>query len=137
MDVLDVVTLRRKPADRQLRDAARVIRRIVEHLNLEQASGIFDRAHRLDQAIGDVHLVVQRQLNRDDRHRIERRRRLRLLVAIRHVQVHEVVPVPSINREDDQHKEVRAERQGFSEGHVRVKRRFILLLGSEWRQTNC
>ena len=75
------------------------------------------RADRLDQPVGDVHLVVERQLNRDDRQRVERRARLRLLVPVPHVEIHEVVAVPPVDCENDQDEEVGGERQRFSGRH--------------------
>ena len=59
-------------ADGELGDAARLVGRVVEHLDFEQVARIVDAADRVDQPVGDVHLVVERQLNRDDRQRIER-----------------------------------------------------------------
>jgi hypothetical protein len=35
-----------------------------------------------------------------------------------HVQIHEVIPVPSINREDNQDEEVRGERKSLSKRHL-------------------
>ena len=71
--ILDVHALRGKAPDRQLGDALRLVGRIVQHLDLQTIPRVFDSTHRLDEAIGDVHLVVQRELDRDDRRRIERR----------------------------------------------------------------
>ena len=48
---------------------ARLVGRVVEHLDLEQLARVVDAADRVDQPIGDVHLVVERQLDRDDRQR--------------------------------------------------------------------
>src|SRR5947209_3448993 len=76
VDVLNVVTLRREPSNSELRDLARLVRRIVQHLNLEQTGRVLDRAYGLDQTLRDIHLVVERQLNRDDRRWIEWRRGL-------------------------------------------------------------
>ena len=71
------------------------------------------RADRFDQAVGDVHLVVQRQLNRDDGRRRERRTGTRLLVAVPHVQIHEVIAVPSVDCEDNENEEIRGEGERF------------------------
>ena len=48
---------------------ARLVGRVVEHLDLEQLARVVDAADRVDQPVGDVHLVVERQLDRDDRQR--------------------------------------------------------------------
>ena len=41
----------------------------------------------------------------------------RLFVAVAHVQVHEVVPVPSVDGEHDHDEEICGEREGFSWRH--------------------
>ena len=53
---------------------ARLVGRVVEHLDLEPLARVVDRADGVDQPVDDVHLVVDRQLDRDDRQRVERRR---------------------------------------------------------------
>jgi hypothetical protein len=60
MEVLDVDALGREPAHRAFRDAARLVGGIVEHLDFEEIVRILDPADRVDQPIGDVHLVVER-----------------------------------------------------------------------------
>ena len=118
VEVLDVDALRGEAAHRQLGDAARLVGRVVEHLDLEQLARIVDAADRLDQAVGDVHFVVERQLDRDDRQRVERRAGRRLLVPVPHVEVHEVIAMPAVNGEDDQDEEVGGEGERFSGRHV-------------------
>ena len=44
---------------------ARLVGRVVEHLDFEQLARIVDLADRVDQPVRDVHLVVERQLDRD------------------------------------------------------------------------
>ena len=85
------MTLRREAADGELGHAARFVGRVVEHLDLEKLSRVVDGAHRGDQPIGDVHFVVERQLNRHDGLRIERGAGLRLLIAVTQIQIDEVV----------------------------------------------
>ena len=117
VEVLDVDALGREPPDRSFGDAPCLVSRVVEHLNLEKLRRILDSAHRLDQPVGDVHLVVQRQLNGDDRQRREGRARLRLLIAVPHVEIHEVIAMPAVNCEDNQDEEVSDERKSFSKSH--------------------
>ena len=74
MEVLDVDALRRMPPDGQLRDLAGFVGRVVQNLNFEQLPRVVEAADGLNQPVGDVHLVVDRELNRDDRQRVERRR---------------------------------------------------------------
>ena len=54
-------------ADGALGDAARLVGRIVQHLNLEQLARVVDARDRLDQPVRHVHLVVERQLDGDRR----------------------------------------------------------------------
>ena len=72
MEVLDVDAVRRLPPDGQLGDLAGFVGRVVQHLDFEQLARVVEAADGLDQPVGDVHLVVDRQLNRDDRQRVER-----------------------------------------------------------------
>ena len=118
MDVLDVDALHRVAAHGELGDLPGLVGRVVEHLDLEQLARVFDLADRVDQPIDDVHLVVERELDGDDRKRIERGLRLRLLVLVLHVDVHQVVPVPSVNSEDEENEEIRGEYQRFDCGHL-------------------
>jgi len=131
MVVLDVDALRRVPADGEFRDAPRLVGRVVEHLDFEPLARIRHRAHRLDEAIGDIHLVVERQLDRDDGRRIERRLGTGLTIAVLRVQPHEVVPVPPVDGENDQNKKVERERERLNGRHVLAVQSFILLLGLE------
>jgi hypothetical protein len=117
VEVLDVDPLRGVTAHRQLGDAARFVGRVVQHLDLVQVARVVDRADRVDQTLGDVHLVVERKLDRDDRQRIERRTEFRLLVPVAHVEIHEVIPVPPIDGEHDHDEKICGEREGFSWRH--------------------
>ena len=91
MDVLDVDALHRVTAHGQLRDLPRLVGRIVEDLDLQLLARVLDLAHRVHQAIDDVHLVVERELDGDDGQLVERALRLRLLVFVLHVGLHQVV----------------------------------------------
>jgi len=102
----------------ELRDLPGLVRRIVQHLDFEQLARIFDLADRVDQPIDDIHLVIERQLNGDDRQRVERALRHRLRVLVLHVDVHQVVPVPSIHGEDEKNEEIRGEYECFDCGHL-------------------
>ena len=63
VEVLDVHAESGTAPHGELRDAAGFVRRVVEHLDFEKLSWIIKPAHRVDQAVGYVHFVVQRQLN--------------------------------------------------------------------------
>ena len=71
VEILDVDAMRGVAPDRELRDFSRFIRRVVQDLDLEQLRRVIEAANRVDQPIGDVHLVVDRQLNGDDRKRVK------------------------------------------------------------------
>jgi hypothetical protein len=58
--VLDVDALRCEAPDGELGDAAGLVRRVVEHLDLEQLARVLDTADSVDEPVGHVHLVVQR-----------------------------------------------------------------------------
>ena len=60
MVVLDVDALRFEPANGDFCDAACLVRRVVEHLNLEAIARIIEAADSVDQAVGHVHLVIKR-----------------------------------------------------------------------------
>ena len=55
------------PADRRLRDLPRFVDRVVQYLNLEQLARVVEFANRIDQPIGDVHLIEDRKLDGDRR----------------------------------------------------------------------
>ena len=61
-----VEALAGKTANSRLRNPARLVRRIVEHLNLEQVARVVNLTHGVDEPVRYVHLVVERQLNGHD-----------------------------------------------------------------------
>ena len=67
MDVMNVETLRRVSFNCSARDAHRLVRGIVEHLNLQTIARIVDLSYRLDQTLDDVHFVEERKLHGDVR----------------------------------------------------------------------
>ncbi len=117
VQVLDVEPARRLPPHRELRDVTRLVGRIVQDLDLELVLRIVDRRHRVDQAIDDVHLVVEGKLDRDDRPLVHRRRRTGHAVAMLHVLVDEIVPVPSVEPKDAQHEKVGDKNQCIRRDH--------------------
>ena len=119
MDVLDVDALQRMPPHGELGDLPGLVGRVVQHLDLEPLARVLDLTDRVDQPIDHVHFVVERQLDGDHGQLVERGLRLRLLVFVFHVDVHQVVPVPSVNGEDEEDEEVRGEDQCFDGSHLR------------------
>ena len=106
VDVLDVESARGLAPNGELGDVARLVGRIVEDLNLEELERVVDRADRVDEPIDDVHLVVDRQLDGDDRPLTDRRRRARDLVLVLQVLVDDEVAVPPVDAKDTEDEEV-------------------------------
>ena len=114
MEILDVEALRGVAADRQLGNRARLVGGVVEDLDFEEVLRIIHLDDRRDEAVDHVHLVVDGQLDRDDRKRIQLRPRLRHVVLVLHVDPHKVVAMPPVHREDAQDEEVGREDRGIS-----------------------
>ncbi len=79
---------------------------VVQNLNLQKLTRVTDPAHRFDQPLDHVHLVVYGKLNRHSRLYIEPGFRLSDFVFVFQIQVHEVIAVDSINRKNAQNREV-------------------------------
>ena len=121
--ILDVHALRRPTPDGELGDAPRFVGRVVQHLDFQEIGRILDAAHGVDEPVGHVHLVVERELDGHDWQWREGRARHGLLVLVPHVEVHEVIAVPPVNCQNDQDKKVGGEGQCFDRRHT------VLVLG--------
>ena len=120
MQVPDVEPARGMATNRELGDLARLVRRVVEDLDLEPVVRIIHFADRIDQPIRHVHFVVNRKLDRDRRTLAERWRRdaaPRGLVAVFHVKINEIVPMPAVDREDAQDEKIQDENKCFRQRH--------------------
>ena len=118
VQVRDVEAARGVPAHRQLGNLGRLVRRVVQDLDLEQLARVIHLADRVDQAVRDVHLVVDRAAGRDPRQLGERRRRerrVRGLVPVLHVKINEVIAMPAVDGQDAQDEEVQNENECFSQ----------------------
>ena len=127
MDVMNVETLRRVSRNRRARDARRLIRRIVEHLNLQTIARIVDLSYRLDQTLDDVHFVEERKLHRDVRQLTFRECAFRtgreLAVA---PEIGDLLDaINSIDRQNSQDREVN-DQNGPIEGIELIQRAYIL-----------
>src|SRR5262249_6425836 len=74
------------------------------------------------QAVSDVHLVENRELNGYSGKRL-RHRQLpgnRQLVLVFHVKIHKVVPVPPVDCQDAQYEEIDDEDQDLRQRHKRM-----------------
>ena len=117
VEVLDVDALGGVPANRQLGDFAGLVGRVVQHLDFEQLPRVIEAADGIDEPVGHVHLVVDRELNRHNRQRVERRRFDRLGILMPHVKIHEVIAMPAVNSQNAQDKEVADEDDGVRGSH--------------------
>ena len=97
------------------------VRGVVEHLDLQELARVIHLAHGVDQPVRDVHLVVDGQLHRDGRQRVHRPGRHRVPILVLHVQVDQVIPVPTVHGQNDQHEEIRGERERFRWRHIRAR----------------
>ncbi len=126
MDIRDVEAARRVAADRQLGDIRGLVRRVVEDLNLQQLARVIHLADRVDQSVRDVHLVVNRQLDRDARQVAERgrrQRRVRGVAPVFHVKINEVIAMPAVDRQNAQDEKIQNEDQCLRQRrHKEMKR---------------
>ena len=114
----------RPPArHRRARDAAGLVRRIVQHLHLEPLARIAQARHGLDQALDDVELVEDRKLHRDARRRrrggARRRRRAAAGTPTVRVKIQQVSPVSTVDAEAGQHREVQPHDEDVRRRHRR------------------
>ncbi len=112
MDVRDIEAARRVTPDRQFGDVGRLVGRIVEHLDFQQLARVIHLADRVDQTVRHVHLVVNRQLDRDPRQFGERRRRqrrIRGVAPVFHVKINDVIAMPAVDRQDAQDEKIQNE----------------------------
>ena len=106
MEILDVDALQRVATDREFGNLPRLVGGVVQDLDLQLFARVIDLADRVDQAIDDVHFVIEGKLNRHDRQVVELTLGNRLFVLVLHVDVHQVVPVPSIHGQDQQDEKI-------------------------------
>ena len=93
--------------DQARADDARLVRRVVEHLNFQPVAGVFDARHRFQQALHHVSLVVNRELDGNARQCLELPLGLRRLAAILHVEINQTIAMNAVDRKDDQDGEIR------------------------------
>ena len=91
----------------------RLVGRVVEDLDLEQVARVVDLADRIDQAVGDVHLVVNRQLDGDARQRRPAPAAAAAFGAfpVFHVKIHKVIAVPPVDGQDAEDEEIQDENE--------------------------
>ena len=108
------------PAHGQLGDFLRLVGRVVQDLNLEQVLRVVHLADGIDQPVRDVHLVEDRQLDRDARQDVERRQSAGALTLVFHVKINKVVPMPAVNCQNAEDKEVENEDQCLRQAHKKM-----------------
>ena len=121
VEVVDLGAAGPVTTDRHLGNSGRFVCRVVQNLDLEKLRWVIHFADRVDQPVGDIHLVENRQLDGDARQILFReRRRNRHLPLVLHVKIHKVIAVPSVDRQDAQHEEVDNEDERLRQRHKRM-----------------
>ena len=120
MHVLNIHAACSVPAYSQLSNLGRFVGRIVEDLDFEQLARVVHLADRIDQPVGDVHLVEDRQLDRDGRQYGQLRQRLGHVPLVFHVKIHKVIAVPAVDGQDAEHEKIRDEDQRISQVHKKM-----------------
>ncbi len=87
-------------------DVRRFIRRIIKHLHFDLILRIIEGGDRLKQPLGDIHLVVQGQLDGDLGKLSEVTHRLRHLSTMAKVQKNHPIPVDAITRQAHQNRKI-------------------------------
>src|SRR5262249_4122387 len=90
----------------RLGDRARFVRGIVQHLNLQQVPGPIHGADRLDQALNDIHLVVDGKLHRNNRLLRKGSTGDGSVILVFVVQINHVVAMDAINGQNREDKKV-------------------------------
>ena len=80
---------------------------IVQDLYLEKFARITNLAYSINEPLHHIHLVVNRKLYRHTRLNGQPGSRLSHLVFVSQIQVHEVVTMNTVDREDAQNRQVR------------------------------
>jgi len=117
VQVADIKPAKRVTPHRPLGDGRGLVGRIIQDLDLEQILRIIHLADGVDEPVGDVHLVENRELHGDTRQCREFRRRQRRPILVFRVKIHEVVAVPSIDGQNAEHEKVKDENQRLNRRH--------------------
>ena len=112
------------PATAHLRDhaggdAGRSVVRIVEDLDLETTPRVVEGARGPDQALDDVALVVDRQLDRDRGKGIQPAGPAPGAVAMSQVEMEKIRPVAAVDRQDGQDREIERDDADLDRTHLR------------------
>ncbi len=110
--IADLVSERRITLHHRSRHLYGFVGRVVEHLDLQLLARIFDLADAIHQAIDNILLVEDGQLNRHQRQFGEMRFRLsHLVLAVLVIQIDQLIAVHSVKRQQDQHHEIGNQQQ--------------------------
>ena len=119
--VIDRVPERRVARHNRRRHLLRLVRGVVQHLDLEPVFRILHRAHGLDEPVNDELLIEDGQLHRHARQLCEEARRVRFVIAaVLEILIAERITVHAVERQHDHHNEVRREEQGIEPVPVMV-----------------
>ena len=117
VDVDDVEPFLPQPIHPGAGDGPGLVGRVVEHLDLQEVARVVHLGHRPDEAVGDVELVEDGQLDGDPRQLTEPAQRRLKLVAMLAEQVGHRVPVHAEHREGEEQDGVADEDRKLEMGH--------------------
>src|SRR5262245_21713524 len=110
MQIVDIDALPAQCVNRLASHVLGFVRGIVEELDLQKLWRVVDFRHRLDQSFNNEHLVVDRELNCNRGQRLESPW-LGYTLLVSQIQVHQLIAVQTVDRQDDQDGEVRDENE--------------------------
>jgi len=117
VQVVDVEALRAVVLHRAAGDGARLVGRVVEDLDLQQLLRVADGRHRGEQAVDDVHLVEDRQLDGDPWQPRGQRAGQGFLVLVAEVEPDHHVAVEAEDGQDHERQEVEPEDPQLQNAH--------------------
>ena len=121
VQVADVDASGRVTAHGRLRNCLGLVGRVIQDLNLEQLPRVVHLADGVDQPVRDVHLVEDRKLDGDARQDVESRQLGgRSLALVFHVKINKVVPMPAVDCQNAEDKEIQDEDQCLRQAHKKM-----------------
>src|SRR5574341_485314 len=123
---LDLAALFLVMLDPTLREPQRLIRRIIQNLNLQQMPGIIHLTNRANQALNDVDFVENRQLHGYLGKIAQRRRRMLGAAAVLVIQVYHHVTVRAKNKKNGQRDKIKNKYARFK-NRIHIKKENPLL----------
>ena len=106
MDEFSIKAIGLKFEDLSLGNRGCFVGRVVQKLNLKFLLGVIQLCHRSEQALHDVHLVEDRELNRDERELRKFSLNLRAPPRMSQIEVNNTQPMAAITREPEESQNV-------------------------------